>query len=297
MTSLTRKDWLFLILLTLSWGFSWPIMKLAVQDFPPLSFRVLGMALGLPVVWLAARIQGASLAIPAGQMREIVKLTIPNMVIWHIFMILGVKMLTAGRAAILGYTMPVWATLLGLLLFRERPTRTALIGVGCAFVGALLLLSSEFEKMAGRPLGMMFALFAAACWGYGTVLMKRSKIEMPTISLTFWMLLLSTCMVAVIAAVAEHAAWRMPNRVEWAAILYNALIIFGFAHVVWFSLARKLPPFASGLSIMMIPVLGVFSGAWMLGEMPQWQDFAAMGLIIAAMSTVLLKRSTPTIHE
>ena len=40
---------------------------------------------------------------------------------------------------------------------------------------------------------------------------------------------------------------------------------------------------------MMIPVLGVFSGAWLLGETPHWQDYAAMGLILAAMSTVLLK--------
>jgi len=59
--------------------------------------------------------------------------------------------------------------------------------------------------------------------------------------------------------------------------------------VVWFQLARTLPPIASSLSVMMIPVLGVFSGAWLLNETPHWQDYAAMLLILAAMSTVLLK--------
>jgi drug/metabolite transporter (DMT)-like permease len=67
---------------------------------------------------------------------------------------------------------------------------------------------------------------------------------------------------------------------------------------VWVQLARTLPPIASSLSVMMIPIVGVFSGALMLGETPHWQDYAAMVLILAAMSTVLLKpRSNATGHS
>lgn len=289
MTSLARKDWILLILLTLTWGINWPIMKIGVQDFPPLAFRTLSMVGGLPVLWLAAHMQGVSLAIPRSRVRNIMKLAIPNMLIWHVFMILGVKMLSSGRAAILGYTMPVWAVLCALAFFGERPARAAWIGIGCALAGALLLLSSEFGALAGNPLGTLFALIAAAGWGYGTVAMKRSSLDMPTISLTFWMLALTTVTMAITSALLESAAWQMPDAATWGAIVYNAVIIFGFAHVVWFRLARTLPPVASSLSIMMIPVLGVFSGAWLLGETPHWQDYAAMGLILAAMSTVLLK--------
>jgi drug/metabolite transporter (DMT)-like permease len=115
---------------------------------------------------------------------------------------------------------------------------------------------------------------------------------MPTIAMTFWMLGL-TCVTMIVASVLfESDAWRMPNAAEWAAILYNAAIIFGFAQAVWFGLARALPPVASSLSVMMIPVLGVFSGAYLLGETPHWQDYAAMLLILIAMSTVLLKPRT-----
>ena len=57
-------------------------------------------------------------------------------------------------------------------------------------------------------------------------------------------------------------------------------------------LARKLPPAASGLSVMLIPVLGVFSGMWILGEQPYWQDYAALLLILLALSTVLLPTRT-----
>ena len=292
MASLTRKDWILLVLLTLFWGVNWPIMKIGVREFPPMTFRTLCMLLGLPAIWIAARMQNASLRIPSGQIKTLIRLTIPNMLLWHVLVILGVKMLSSGRAAILGYTMPVWAVLCGRLFFGERVTRIAWLGVGCALAGALLLLSSEFSALSGQPLGSMLVLAAAAGWGYGTVIMKRTQIDMPTISLTFWMLALTTLTMALASSVFESADWRMPDATEWNAILYNAIIVFGFAHVVWFQLARTLPPIASSLSVMMIPVVGVFSGAWMLNETPHWQDYGAMLLILAAMSTVLLKPGT-----
>ena len=290
--ALSRRDWILLVLLTLAWGINWPIMKIGVRDFPPLTFRALCMLGGLPTLWLAARAQGVTLTIAPGQIRAIARLTVSNMLIWHVCVILGVRLLSSGRAAILGYTMPVWAVLCGLLFFGERVTRIAWLGVGFALAGALLLLSSEFATLSGQPLGSLLVLIGAAGWGYGTVAMKRSQLQIPTIALTFWMLALTTLLLGTTAIVFEHAAWRLPTRAEWGAIVYNAVIIFGFAHVVWFQLARTLPPIASSLSVMMIPVLGVFSGAWMLGETPHWQDYAAMLLILAAMSTVLLKPRT-----
>ncbi len=289
MTSLSRKDWVLLILLTLFWGSNWSVMKIGVRDFPPISFRMLSMLGGVAALGLAARMQGVSLAVPPGRAGTLLKLAIPNMVVWHLCIILGIKMLSSGRAAILGYTMPVWAVLCGLFFFRERVTRLAWVGVGCALAGALLLLSSEFATLAGQPLGSLLALIAAAGWGYGTVLLKRTPLEMPTLALTFWLLLIGTVIISLCAALFEHAAWRLPNALEWGAIGYNALIVLGFSQVLWFRLARTLPPVASSLSVMLIPVLGVFIGAWLLNETPHWQDYAAMLLILAAMSTVLLK--------
>jgi len=289
MTQLSRKDLVLLALLTLFWGLNWPVMKIGVREFPPLTFRTISMVGGLAVIWLAARAQGASLAVPAGARMTVIRLAIPNMLIWHSLIIIGVKLLSSGRAAILGYTMPAWAVLSGLIFFGDRISRSALVGIALAMSGALLLLSSEFSRLSGQPVGTVLALIAAAGWGFGTVLMKRTQLDMPTISLTFWMLSLTTTIMAMLALIFEYPAMRMPNLIEWGAIIYNSAIIFGFAHVVWFRLARILPPVASSLSVMFIPVLGTFSGAWILGEVPHWQDYVAMLLILGAMSTVLFK--------
>jgi len=165
----------------------------------------------------------------------------------------------------------------------------AWFGIACALAGALLLLSSEFAAISGQPIGSLLVLLAAAAWGYGTVVLKRTPMDMPTISLTFWMLVISLVPSVILAAIFEQMDWRMPNPTEWWTIIYNALIVFGFAQVVWYRLARNLPPVASSLSVMMIPVVGVFSGALILGETPHWQDYSAIVLILIAMSTVMLK--------
>lgn len=292
MVRLSRRDLVLLALLTLFWGVNWPVMKLGVAEMPPLYFRAICIGGGLVFIWAWARLTGVPLTVPPGAWPSIVKLAVPNVIVWHLLAIIAVKMLASGRAAILGYTMPVWAVVFGLLVFKERPLPRHWLGVAAAFVGTLLLLSSEFTKLAGSPLGTILMLAAAASWGYGVHLMRRNLMSMPAIALTFWMLVLTLLAVTAASAAFEMSRWRMPTAIEWFSIVYNMAIAIAFCHVVWSMLARKLPPAASGLSVMMIPVLGVFSGMLILGEQPHWQDYAALALILVALSTVLLPTRT-----
>ncbi len=290
MPRLSRRDLTLLVLLTLAWGLNWPVMKAGVEDLPPLYFRSICIAGGLVVLWAYARVVGIPLTVREGTWPLIVKLAIPNVIVWHLLLIVALKMVPAGRSAILGYTMPVWAVIFGVLVFREKVPRLHLIGVGAAFIGTLLLLSSEFAALSGRPLGTVLILIAAAAWGYGTHLMRRHLTDMPSLALTFWMLALALGAMLVGTVLFERSGWRMPTPFEWGTIVYNMVLAIAFCHVVWSMLARTLPPTASGLSVMMIPVLGVFSSMWFLGESPHWQDYVALVLILVALSTVMLSR-------
>jgi len=284
---LDRRGLLLLVFLTLAWGLNWPIMKIGVAHFPAMGFRLLCMAGGLVALGLALKLRGDSLNIPRATWPTVVKLAIPNMVIWHLFAICAVKMLSSGRAAILGYTMPIWAVVWGLLIFRDRIALSAWIGIGCALTGTVLLLSGEIAALTGSPAGTLLMLVAAAGWGFGTQLMKRTPLDVPIGALTFWMLAVTLPFLAIGSLLFE-AGWRMPTAIEWGAIVYNAVVVFAYCHLVWFSLARSLPPVVSSLSIMFIPVVGVFSGMWLLGETPHWQDYAAIVLMFAALSSVML---------
>jgi drug/metabolite transporter (DMT)-like permease len=185
--------------------------------------------------------------------------------------------------------MPIWTALLGIAVFGDRPSRRLGLGVAAAALGVVLLLASELGTITGRPLGTLCMLTAAMVWGFGTHLMRRRRQATSVLVITFWSLAISLLVCGLVSVLFERHLWvRPPNRAEWGAIAYNALVIFGFSQVMWFRLASILPPVASGLSVMLIPVIGLFSGMAMLGEQPHWQDFAALGSILVAIATVLL---------
>ncbi len=288
MHALTRRQLFLLICLTLVWGLNWPVMKLGVNHYPALSFRSLSLILGLPVLALGLKMLKVPFHVPRAHWREISWLALTNMIVWQGLIILAVKNLSSGRAAILGYSMPIFSAVLGALVFGARLAPRAWGGVAAAALGVVLLLWHELANLSGRPVGVVLALFAAATWALGTQLLRRTTLPLQTLTISFWMTVLTTVVMSVCATLFEREQWTMPPRDTVIAIVYNAVLIFGFAHAVWFSLARSLPPVASTLSVMFIPILGVFSGAWWLGEVLHWQDWAAVLLMVAAIGSVLL---------
>lgn len=287
MQRLTRQQLATLIILTLAWGVNWPVMKLGITSFPPLTFRALSILIGVPVLAVALVLLKVPFRLPRRHWPELAKLTATNMLVWHICIILALRNLSSGRAAILGYTMPIFSAVLGAMFFSAALSSRAWAGVAAAAVGVGLLLWHEFTGLAGRPFGVALALFSAAVWALGTQLLRRSRIDVQTLTLSFWMTAITGVVLTVVAAIFERSEWHLPDANASWAILYNAVVIFGYAHAAWFYLARTLPPVASTLSMMFIPVVGVFTGALWLGEILHWQDWAAVMLMVVAIGSVL----------
>ena len=283
----TRQQFVLLTFLTLVWGVNWPVMKLGVTGFAPLYFRTLSMWLGLPVLALVLLVQRVPFAIARKDWPELLKLSVTNMIVWHLLAIMAVQALSSGRAAILGYTMPIFSALWGVAVFGERLKPRHVAGVVAAGIGVSLLLWHEFASIAGRPLAAVGMLVAAAVWALGTQQMRRTRIGAPTLALVFWMTLASTLVMSGATVLFERHRWAVPNTATALAIAYNAVLIFGLAQAVWLVLARNLPPIASSMSVMLIPVLGTISGAWWLGEALHWQDGAAIVLVLLAIASVM----------
>jgi drug/metabolite transporter (DMT)-like permease len=107
-----------LVLLTLVWGVNWPVMKLGVTAYPPLAFRALSIWIGVPILGAALLLMKVPFSISAPQLAaSCCGWRATNMFVWHACIILAVRTLSSGRAAILGYTMPIFSAVIGALLF------------------------------------------------------------------------------------------------------------------------------------------------------------------------------------
>ena len=131
---------------------------------------------------------------------------------------------------------------------------------------------------------------AALSWASGTIMMRRTQLPLSTLAITVWMMLLSSVAFWLIAPIFEPwPRWQFSPPM-WAALAWGVVINYGIAQVVWFDLARTLPPTASAFSIMAVPVVGTVSAIAIVGEVPRWQDWAAALFVILAIASALLGR-------
>lgn len=279
-----------LVLLTLMWGLNWPMMKLGLREWSPLWFRAVTMAGGALVLMAYYRLQGVPL-LPRGfeQWRSVIVLGLPNVMGWHGLSIIGVDHLPAGRAAILGFTMPVFTVLLAVLFYGERFTARLALAVTAVLIAIALLLWNEVHALAGSPVGIAWMQAAAFCWALGTVWMQRARLALAPETLVIWMLGLSSLALGGVAAVLEPAPQWHFTGMTWAVLLWSMLLNYGAAQVIWFAMARTLPASTSAMSVTAVPIVGILSSI-LIGEWPSWQDGLAILCVVVAISAVLLRR-------
>ncbi|PHR62136.1 MAG: EamA family transporter [Robiginitomaculum sp.] len=285
---LSRPQLINLVLITIFWGVNWPIMKMAVTEYPPMTFRGLSVVIGLIFLALYVKMRGIDFRIPRRDWALIVRLSVLNMVVWHVCLMLALPSLNSGRAAVIGYTMPVFSALWGYVIYKQKITK---LHTGCiliAFLGVALLLWEEFSTLSGAPGAALTLLFATACWAIGTQQLRRADTDIHIVTIAFWMTAVTGIAIFVLALAREPSQWHMPSASVNAAILYNGVIVFAFCHTAWAFLARTLSPVASSISISLIPVIGLLSGAYFLNETLNWQDGIAVVLIGSAIIATLI---------
>ncbi|MBK6852333.1 MAG: DMT family transporter [Burkholderiales bacterium] len=133
--------------------------------------------------------------------------------------------------------------------------------------GSLLLLA--FYRARGLDTRLPLSTEAVTVWMMGMA------------SGVFWLLAVS------LEAVPDATRWS-PGL--WASLVWGVVMNYGVAQIIWFGMAREMPPTASAFSIMAVPLLGTLGAPLILGETPVWQDGVAAGCVMLAIASVLLPR-------
>jgi drug/metabolite transporter (DMT)-like permease len=72
----------------------------------------------------------------------------------------------------------------------------------------------------------------------------------------------------------------LPVKGPMLGVFNNAFVAFIFCYRAWTKIALVAPVGVSSLSVMTTPVVGVFSGMLLLGETPNWRDYAVLALVL-----------------
>lgn len=284
----------FLVVAAFAWGLNWPVLKYLMADWPPFTFRVLGAVGAVALLLLVAWRQRDALLPPAGQWRRLSVAAVLNVSSWGGMAPLALYWLDAAEAAIIAYTMPVWAMLLAWPVLGERPTRLSLLGLASGLAGmALLMAGPVLEALAGsggaawlegRLPGLAAILVTAVMFAGGAVFTKRCPIAMAPVPLVAWQIVLGMLPVAAMAWVLEpRIALAEVTWLGWGCILYVGVVAQAVAYLAWFRALRRLPASTATIGSLLAPVVGVLGSGLMLAEPLGWRHAAALVLVLAGM--------------
>ncbi len=146
-TDATAK--LMLVALSFSWGLTWPAMRLALDEIPPFSMRVVTLGLGGGALMLYAKLQGRSLATGSWKNRaHLAVSSILNVLSFSLLSVIAMMFAATGRVAMLAYTMPIWAALFAWGLLGERLLRIHIIALALCLAGMTILICRSRKRQA-----------------------------------------------------------------------------------------------------------------------------------------------------
>jgi len=282
-----------LVLLSLGWGTTWPMMRIALDEVPPFSMRVATMFVGVLTLAALTLLMGRTFALRG-------KRAAVHVVVAGLFNVVSFTVLTpfaqldaaTSRVSILVYSMPIWATLMARVFLRERLTGMRAAAFALCVAGLVVLISPL--AAAGVPVGLLLALGAALGWAAGTIYLKWANLHEEPMAVTFWQIAVGFVVIVICQLLVEGPLHLWPIRASTVgALLFAGFVGSGIAYYLWFEIVRRLSAMTASLGVLSAPAVGVLSSVVLLGERPTLSDVVGFALILSASACVLLAPGTP----
>jgi drug/metabolite transporter (DMT)-like permease len=275
---------LFLLGTSVGWGLNWPIIKYALEQWPPFSARGWTGVVGALAMALYVLARGMPLSVPRAQWGRLIVFSFLNVTLWMAVMGYAMLYLPASEAVVIAYTNPLFTALFAWPLLGERMTPLRVIALVMAFTGLVLLFGgNEMSATYAKLPGILLSLSGAIAFALGTIFLKKWPLALPDASAAAWQVGLGCLPVAIMGLVFEAPSLSALNAGGWTALTYMA---FGqsIAFVCWFAALARLPASIAAIGTMLAPVIGVTVSAVALGEPLGAAKIAALVLTIGGVA-------------
>lgn len=277
------------LLVVFLWATSYVLIKIGLDELPPITFAGLRYGLAFLALGLLSTRQAARSAVCSLKPIEWGRLLVLGLLLYSATQgaqYLALARLPAITVNLLWSFSSIMVAISGLVLLKERPTVLQWIGILVALLGALTYFGPS-ELVGAARLGVLIALGGVAA-NTAASLLGRSVNRTASIS-PMLVTMVSMGIGSVVLLGVGLASEGMPTISvrSWAIILWLALVNTAFAFSLWNLTLQTLSAFESsvinGTMMIWIPILAVS----VLGE--TILPVELVGLILAAFGALLVQ--------
>lgn len=267
---------LLAVLVAAIWGFNFVVLKIGLDEFPPILFSALRfLAAAVPAIFFVGR--------PRVAWRWIISVGLVLGVAKFSFLFIGLKAgMPAGLSSLVLQSQVIFTTVFAAVVLRERPKAVQITGIALAVAG-IGVIAWDYG-LSSPLLGFLLLVCAGACWGVSNVLMRYAK-PADTLRFMVWVSAVAVLPLFGLSLLTEDVSAL--GRLNWAgagAVGYVAWIstLLGFA--IWGFLLRQYESSVVAPFSLLVPVFGMFSAWAFLGEDLSALQAAAGGLVLLGLA-------------
>lgn len=283
----TRKAEFLLLVVVVVWAVNYPVIKYGIRELTPLVFNGIRYVAAAGVLAAIFYNRSRWSSMPSRDWYSLLRAGLIANVLYQIAFIVGISLTSAGNAAILLNTSPLWTLFLSSRMHKERVSKQVWAGmiVSVAGVAMIIVGSGKTLQFGGTELyGDLITLGAALLWGLNNNLQKPLLAKYTPLQVTFVMITVGAIGLSIVAA---PAAVTMQWKFElWFPVFVAALsgaISIGIANYFWSIGVKHLGPGRTAAFNNLIPILAFIVSYFTLDEQVYPIHFAGAAVTVAGV--------------
>ena len=278
------RDILIAISVPILLGFGFVIAKPAMQHFPP--YLLMGLRFTIPaliLVWW--------FPMPKGLFLDLFKVSFIGSTLQYGLTYNGLNIIDASSAVLLVQLEVPFGILIAFFLLKEIPRIKNLIGLVIAFIGVFILTGAP--NLEGKYFGVLLTLSGAFTWSLGAIMAKSLSKKIGAFALMTWLCVFSGPLLILISTIVNGNPIQYilsANFYSWITVIYLGFIMQPIAYGAWYYVLRRYPVNKIMPVLLLLPVTGLLTAIFLLGEEPSKQVFLGGAIIVFGVGLILFSK-------
>ena len=279
------RDIFIALLVPVVLGFGFVIAKPAMQYFPP--YLLMGMRFTIPaliLVWW--------FPLPKGLYFDLFKVSLIGSTLQYGLTYTGLNIIDASSAILLVQLEVPFGIIIAFFLLKEIPTMKNIVGLVIAFIGVFILTGAP--NLEGKYIGVMLTISGAFTWALGAVMAKPLSKKIGAFALMTWLCVFSGPMLIFVSLVFDGNPMQYilyENLNSWLTVIFLGFFMQPIGYAAWYYVLKKYPVNKVMPVLLILPVTGLITSIFLLGEDPPTQVFLGGLVIILGVAMILFTRS------